>query len=247
MTYYNILFGLLFIGAFREVLHSLGTSNFWAALLILSIVVNDMINVTDQFEQRGHGPMYSVWMKLIDLICFMAVALALICLDPEESFMKMDVVRKIPWHDRPWLPWALLTLYWSLAVAWNALSKEYSFKRNGDRYDLWIQIWSILFIVPFLFNTIWVAVYGPAPLTTKYVACGTLLALGAYVVYFKPKWWKTGKQAPVPHTACGYSPPTLPTFSCSAPQLAERLDAMEKALERLTTKPTAEGTGGGQG
>ncbi len=246
MTYYNILFGLLFIGSFREVLHSLGTSNIWAALLILAIVVNDMINVTDQFEQRGHGPKYSVWMKLIDFICFIAVALALICLDPEESFMKMDVVQKIPWHDQPWLPWAMLTLYWSLAVVWNALSKEYSFKRSNDWQDRWIQIWSILFIAPLLFNTLWIAVHGPTPLTNKYVTIGTLIVLIAYFVHFKPKWWTTGKQEPAPRTVCGYTPPTLPSFSCSAPQLAARLEAMERALERLTSKPPPEGTTGRQ-
>lgn len=230
MTYYNILFGLLFIGAFREVIHSLGTANIWSALLILAIVVNDMINVTDQFEQKGHGAMYNVWMKLIDLVCFMSLALALICLDPNESFMKMDVVMKIPGHDRPWLPWALLTLYWALAVIWNVLSKEYRIRGNPDPKDRSVQIWSILFLVPFLLNTVLVYANGPGPLTFKYFTLVTLAALIAYMTYFKPAWWKTGKETKSGHPTCAFKPTPSLSFTCEARKLESRFNTIEAMI-----------------
>lgn len=245
MTYYNILYGLLFIGAFREVIHSLGTANIWAALLILTMVVNDMINVTDQFEQKGQSPMYSVWMKLVDLICFMAIALALICLDPEESFLKMQVVKKIPWHDRPWLPWALLALYWCLAVFWNALSKEYDFKGAKDRKDRTVQVWSLLFIVPFVLNAVLVALWGPGPFTHKYIAILTLLALLAYMAYFKPMWWKTGKPQQPAAQPREHQDSHAPTPACEAPGLAVQVAALEERITDLRTAMHARDTGKG--
>ena len=130
MTFYNIIFGILFLGACQEVLVSVSTfadvstrAETGFLILVALAIFNDAVNTAEAIEARGVD--YSIGMKLIDLLIFLTLSFALILLiGNEKSFFDVNVYDSIPGLlKHPSVPPALLLVYWLLVAAWNRVAK----------------------------------------------------------------------------------------------------------------------------
>lgn len=135
MTFYNIIFGLLFIGAFREVIFALANLDwplFFLATTLSVLVFSDTIYTTDIIDVDGKNNLYSVDLKLLDLLSFILLSFAVVVLNPVSNDMfEVDVTPvldtiagKSGLNKETLLEtlfWGLLTLYMLILVRWNKL------------------------------------------------------------------------------------------------------------------------------
>lgn len=141
MTFYNIIFGILFLGAVREILASLSlpseqrTLAFWHAVILTLIIFSDVVYTSHVIEELKKP--YKIWMKLLDLLNFIVLTLALISLDPSqnnvlqvsiEPILKSTIGLPTP----SWVFWLLLTVYWLLLGAW---VREGEIHPNKEQFD----------------------------------------------------------------------------------------------------------------
>jgi hypothetical protein len=129
MTFYNIIFGLLFIGAFREVIYALGEGPDWRLFCLtatLSVLVfSDTIFTTVVIEEKKYE--YSIRMKLLDLCSFILLSFAVVVLNPAKNDMfEVDVTNVLETLVggtglQEALFWGLLTLYMANLAIWNNL------------------------------------------------------------------------------------------------------------------------------
>ena len=147
MTFYNVLSGILFLAACRQLLVLMDTSVAWTAATIAVIVFNDALNTSHVLESRNSPP-YTIGMKLLDLLAFLLVSLALIAVQPADN--PFGVVPREPlasWLQPAWVPWALMATYWAAAVVlWNWLAGIY----GSPRWPCWAQVVSHCLVVPFV-------------------------------------------------------------------------------------------------
>lgn len=143
MTFYNILFGILFLGACRQLLLLIDTAAGWDAATIAVIIFNDAVN-TSQVLEGEQRRTYSAPMKLIDLINFMLLSLSLVSLRPDDNPFGVQPATPLVTILTPWVTWLLLTLYWVLLILWNWLCGLYS-----KEWPLWVSVISHAMIVPF--------------------------------------------------------------------------------------------------
>jgi hypothetical protein len=134
MTFYNIIFGLLFIGAFREVIYAFGRPGwetpdwrlFCRASILSILVFSDTIYTAVVIEDKKR--MYSVPMKLLDLCSFIVLSLAVVLLNPALNDMfEVDVskvldslVASTGWTAEAMF-WAILAIYMVILIRWNTL------------------------------------------------------------------------------------------------------------------------------
>jgi RimJ/RimL family protein N-acetyltransferase len=130
MTFYNIIFGLLFIGAFREVIFALAQGPDWQLFCLtatLSVLVfSDTIYTAGVIEDKQSR--YTNGMKLLDLWSFILLSFAVVILNPYTNDMFEvnvtavlgEVVSRTGWCPEA-LFWGLLTLYMFNLVIWNKL------------------------------------------------------------------------------------------------------------------------------
>lgn len=128
MTFYNIIFGILFLGAVREIFASFALPEqirslaFWKAAALTIIVFSDVVYTSHILEDLKKK--YNVWMKLLDLVNFIILTLALLSLNPtasnmfqlsvEPMFIKYNIGNPAP----DWFFWTLLSIYWLLIIMW---------------------------------------------------------------------------------------------------------------------------------
>lgn len=145
MTFYNILFGILFWGACRQLLLLVDTAAVWDAATIAVIVFNDAMNTSQILEaEQRRNRTYSAPMKLIDLINFMLLSLSLVSLRPDDNPFNVQPADSLVAILKPWVTWLLLTLYWAFLVLWNWLCGLYS-----KEWPLWVSLFSHAIILPF--------------------------------------------------------------------------------------------------
>jgi hypothetical protein len=125
MTFYNIIFGILFLGACQTVLIGWLTGGDTLLILFVTILIfNDVVNTSEVIERREFD--YTIYMKLLDLVSFFALATALILLSGEKNFLDVE---KIPaalpsWLKYPSAPPIALLVYCLSVIAWNLASEE---------------------------------------------------------------------------------------------------------------------------
>lgn len=91
MIFYNIIFGILFLGACRTVLTSWLTSgDTLLLLLVTALIFNDVVNTSEAIERREFD--YTIYMKLFDLVSFFALATALILLSGDKNFLGVEKI-----------------------------------------------------------------------------------------------------------------------------------------------------------
>ena len=125
MTFYNIIFGLLFLGACQAVLVSLGSGTDTLLLILVALLIfNDAINTSEVVEERKFA--YTLPMKLFDLASFLLLATTLIILSENgKNFLDVPVYSAIPsLLKHASAPPLLLLVYCAMVAGWNLSSPE---------------------------------------------------------------------------------------------------------------------------
>jgi diamine N-acetyltransferase len=154
MTFYNIIFGILFLGAFREVVSSLATGPDWNKFCLtatLSVLIfSDTIYTSMVIEGRRNT--YSVLMKLLDLTSFILLSFAVVVVDPtKENMFQVDAACRLESlfgsenFKREGVFWMLLSLYAIVLILWNVRAGVY---RNLKQHR-WVTLVQPLLVVFF--------------------------------------------------------------------------------------------------
>jgi hypothetical protein len=138
MAFYSILFAILFLGAFGDLVHSFGVWDWpgvgMAATLTI-VILNDVLYSSHFIEEEPRA--YSIRMKVTDVITFMLLAVAVLVLQPtDHSVFQADPG---PWFQSlPRAPvfWGMLILNWVMTIAWNLFGGFYV----GQHVDLRIHL-----------------------------------------------------------------------------------------------------------
>lgn len=120
MTFYSIIFGILFVGACKELFQTLLQKNwdeFSEAASVTLLIFNDVLYTSQELES-GQVP-YLLQMKFIDLVDFLLLAMAIVMIDPCEN--QLGVKSNSPFKRREFFFWSLLTVYWILTLEWNQM------------------------------------------------------------------------------------------------------------------------------
>ncbi|MEO8297898.1 MAG: GNAT family N-acetyltransferase [Burkholderiales bacterium] len=149
MTFYNIIFGLLFIGTFREVMVALmlpagpNWPLFALAATLAVLVFSDTIYTAVVIEGKKFS--YSMTMKLLDLWSFILLSFAVMVLNPDKNDMfeidARDAMTRVElatgWSAEALL-WGLLTVYVLNLVVWNHLMGV-GMVQGRYRWVRWVQ------------------------------------------------------------------------------------------------------------
>ena len=149
MTFYNIIFGILFLCAIREVLQAWFDGDrrrFWMSAVLTVLISNDILYTSHCIEERKLA--YTISMKLADLVDFILLALAVLLLSPNGNLLGVQTNRRndnSPLANREPHFWLLICAYWSLCMLWNFLGGAYT----GDGF-VWRRDIPYLFFLPLL-------------------------------------------------------------------------------------------------
>jgi hypothetical protein len=186
MTFYNIIFGLLFIGAFREVIFALAQGPDWRLFCLtatLSVLVfSDTIYTSVVIEEKKKE--YCINMKLLDLWSFILLSFAVVILNPATNDMfevNVTCVLQAVVSTTEWSPeslfWALLTLYMVNLVIWNKLLGVDQVQWR-HRWVKWVQpALAVMFAA--------MAVLAWHAVELRHVRWVVLIAVLAYLLRFK--------------------------------------------------------------
>ncbi len=175
MTFYNIIFGILFLGACQAVLISLASgTDTWLISLVGLMVFNDAVNTAEVVEQRQFD--YTIRMKLIDLGSFLILAANLILLsEDKKNFLDAPIYSVLPEIlKHPSVPPVLLLVYWGLVACWNRESKDLRKPREWPNFLILavsvivLALFVLVFLRPFRleYSTAYAAVIATAMLGT---------------------------------------------------------------------------------
>jgi hypothetical protein len=148
MTFYNVVSGILFLGACQTLLRTIGLSSFWPAATLAVVIFNDSINTSETIEREDNprrAP-YTVWMKLLDLLAFMLVGLALMAIDLVRNPFGVDVNLTLPSLAASSVFWLLLTAYWICLILWNFMALQF----DNSKWKPWAQCLCIVTLLPFV-------------------------------------------------------------------------------------------------
>lgn len=123
MTFYNIIFGILFVGATKELLQAFFDQEwrkFSLALTYALIVANDVVYTSHAVEDSSVT--YTVGMKLVDLLLFMILAYCLVFMNPGDNTLLVHAPGQHLTNEKEIRFWILLTLYWTASLVWDALA-----------------------------------------------------------------------------------------------------------------------------
>jgi hypothetical protein len=146
MTFYSILYAILFLGSLREVIRAFGEGNwdvFWMAAILTMFIFNDVL-YTSHFIEKETGA-YSLSMKISDLVNFIFFAIAILALYPDRD----NVFEASPGEWFRHLPrksvfWGAVSLYWFTLILWNSLGAYFA----GNHVNIWIYIvWLVALLV----------------------------------------------------------------------------------------------------
>jgi hypothetical protein len=190
MTFYNIIFGILFLGAIREVVVAFLLPEgerarvIWEAATLALIIFSDTVYTSHLVEEQKLP--YRIWMKLIDLVNFLVLGFAFLLLEPSDKNILQLPVQDIlkvlfgpPGQPPRWVFWATIFVYWLLLTAWVRIGTlhpthlEYQSMTRGTFYSkiwlhniLWFLVgWGRLLGLLFLAFTVAIAAWLPGWLT----------------------------------------------------------------------------------
>ena len=133
MTFYSIIFGLLFVGAARELLRNLVivlqldrelvaafSGDPWADLFraatLAMFIFSDTVYTSHAVEDRGLE--YTVGMKLMDTFNFVLLSVAVVLLNPTETnAFDVSAGQRPAWWATVF--WLLLAVYFAMLSVWN--------------------------------------------------------------------------------------------------------------------------------
>jgi hypothetical protein len=126
MTFYNIIFGILFLGACQAAVASIGTNlDGWLLVLVAVLIFTDVVNTSEAVENRGVE--YTIWMKLYDLVSFLLLGMSIILLSKSTKnfLLDTDVYQLLPeWLKYQVVPPVLLLAYCVIVALWTLNSPK---------------------------------------------------------------------------------------------------------------------------
>lgn len=187
MTFYNIIFGYLFIAACHKFILACasGSSNAWVAAVLALMVINDTVHTSNYFEGvQAEQREYKLIMKWLDLVSFFVLGLAVISISPEDDDMRKLMVRKWNWIDYPSFTWFLLVIYWLVACAWNYFDDAYS-NKWVQPWPMGVKVYSVSIVVVFVVNWLFLREYGSMDDVPKAFPIAALIVPGVYTLWLK--------------------------------------------------------------
>jgi RimJ/RimL family protein N-acetyltransferase len=140
MTFYHIIFGILFLAAFVQVLRSFNEpdlSHLSEAITLMLLIIADVIFTSHVLEEKKRP--YSVRAKGIDLLSFVLLSIAIFALNPtKEGFFGVAAASRYDFLNGTAVFWCMVVLYWGLLVAWNVVEGVYRSMPRGTQW--WWQL-----------------------------------------------------------------------------------------------------------
>lgn len=191
MTFYHIIFGLLFVGAFAEVISALAKGPDWnlfcLAATLSVLVVSDVIYTSVVIESKKYR--YTMKMMLLDLLSFILLSFAVITLNPTSHMFEVDATEALRafvsriGSSREALFWFLLTIYMLNLYFWNKLMMiEDPIKRQHyQRFYLVQPTYALIFA----FMCLMASHTSELGVVLNYFRMLVLIAVLAYLVIYK--------------------------------------------------------------
>jgi hypothetical protein len=178
MTFYNVISGILFLGACEAFLSALGKPSLAMAGTLVVVIFNEAVLTSELIERAVNPVDYTLKLKLLDLLTFITLAWALLVLTPVQNTFGVDVSQTLWGADRPFAFWALLTVYWFLTITWNYLSKQF----EGRKWKGWFLWWAKLMFLPFLVSSIYYWGAESIGSVPRWAGCIPLFIMGSYLL-----------------------------------------------------------------
>ena len=151
MTFYNVISGILFLGACEAFLNALGKPSLAMAGTLVVVIFNEAALTSELIERKVNPVDYTLKLKLLDLLTFITFTWTLLVLAPVHNSFGVDVSQTLLGAGRPFAFWALLTVYWLLTITWNYLAKQF----DKGQWKNWFLWWAKLMFLPFLVSSIY--------------------------------------------------------------------------------------------
>jgi RimJ/RimL family protein N-acetyltransferase len=169
VTFYNIIFGLLAVGAFREVIFALSRGPNWPLLCLATtlslLAFSDAIYTAVVVE--GKKTRYTIEMKMLDLLSFVLLSFAVVIVNPcSNDMFEVDVTKVLgrvvgaTKVGPETLFWGLLTIYMGVLIRWNWIANEEPIERRGPKWPGRVQPLMALMFLTMAMTTVWEAGLG---------------------------------------------------------------------------------------
>jgi hypothetical protein len=181
MTFYNVISGLLFLGAVRQLLVAADAGSLPQALMagtFAILVFNDAVYTSHVVEGEGTVK-YKLNLMLIDLVSFLLLALAMVTINPIDNVFNAPMPRLAEWLSEAWF-WFFLALYWGSVMLWTHIAGLYR-----TRHPRSLVIASSFILTLFALEALLAASH-----VTWAMTGGRFLALGylvTYIVLIRPR------------------------------------------------------------
>lgn len=138
MTFYNVLAGVLFLGAFQQFLQGLANAdmdNLVMSMALLFVVFNDAIYTSHMIEGEKRAE-YRLPLMLIDLLNFVLLAWALVELNPNSNIFNVNMNKQGSLLSAGFLGegtfWLIISCSWlcGMCWAWQAGIYDEQYPRN---------------------------------------------------------------------------------------------------------------------
>lgn len=190
MTFYNIIFGILFLGAVREVFRVISVDkgwgfwvspSFWMAATLTLIIFNDVVCTTHILEPSSNQKerVYTFSMKLLDLFSFILLCGALVVLSPSDNSFSINASAHVSKDLQELLFWLLLTTYWIVVLVWNAIGKVYP-----TSLHIWQRLIPFVMLVLFMILGV-VSFFYPGGIVTWILRKLVVVYVGVYFFLYK--------------------------------------------------------------
>jgi hypothetical protein len=181
MTFYNVISGLLFLGAFRQLLVAIDLASLSQGLMasaLAILVFNDAVYTSHVVEGEGIVA-YKLNLMLVDLANFLLLALAMATINPSNNVFGVGATRVNGFLGDSGF-WILLALYWVGVMVWTWLSGLY--RQRHSRLLL-----SASAAIPVLFMlTALVGKWGSGPVFTTTELLSVIYIL-TYIALLRPR------------------------------------------------------------
>lgn len=140
MTFYNVISGILFLGACQVFLRNLGDPLMWPSAALMITILNEAVMTSELIETNGpHRVDYSLKMKLLDFVTFLILSSALLVLSPSQNVFEVQFQAENNPLVSPRLFWGLLSAYWLLMLVWNWVAGQTSSPLWKPFFRTWMR------------------------------------------------------------------------------------------------------------
>jgi hypothetical protein len=142
VTFYNVISGILFMGACQALVHALGQSTWGYAATLVVIMANEAVLTSELIE--GASVAYTLGMKFLDLSTFVILSYALLVVSPDGNAFSSGSVHDVPGLNQPFVFFMLLTIYAGVMRWWNTLAGKNDEKTW--RFPIYLKFSRYLFV-----------------------------------------------------------------------------------------------------